>query len=211
MAVYFYDQALVDRTRKVLKDQDVHIITNEKMFTKSKDKLDNPIFPAVSYTRDGYSLTTVGKNFSLYRRGRLENDGTGKLYQTKSLPIEINYQCDVWTRTRESNDELTRELLWFFTYYPEHTIHLSYDGFERNTKFHVFLGDEIVDNSAINEFEDIGQYYRSSFTLRIDEAQLFLVNSSDYTKIKYTLSSYTAENEVFDTYESEIFNISEEP
>lgn len=210
MSVYFYDKAIVDRIRTIINDPEVNIITNEKMFTKSKDSNDDPTMPAVSLYRSGYSLSTLNRNIVMYRKGRFSKDSeTSKLYFTQALPITINYQVDVWTRTREQNDEFVRELLWYFTLFPEHRIQLEYEQYKKDIGFHVFLGEQIVDNSEINEFENRGQYYRSTFEIVVDEAQIFMVKTTDYNKIKVTLKSYDAEGVEFDS--EEIYNYSQEP
>ena len=69
--------------------------------------------------------------------------------------------------------------------------------------------EQIVDNSEINEFENRGQYYRSTFEIVVDEAQIFMVKTTDYNKIKVTLKSYDAEGVEFDS--EEIYNYSQEP
>ena len=202
MSVYFYDKAITDRIRTVIGDPDVHIITSEKMFTKSKDAHDDPEMPAISLYRSGFSLSTLNKNIVMYRRGRYERDPeTHSLYFTQALPISITYQVDVWTRTREQNDEFVRELLWYFTLFPEHRIQLTYENFNQSVGFNVFLGDQVIDNSEINEFENRGQYYRSTFEISVDEAQIFMVRKTDYDKIKITVKSYDSEGVEFDSAE----------
>lgn len=198
MSVYLYDNAIVKRIRDVLGNEKIHIITPEKVFTKSNVTKDEPIFPGVSIYRPSYNLSTLGKTMSGYRVGRQEySDTLNQIISTRALPIVINYQIDVFTRYREQNDELTKELLWFFTLYPRHNLTLTYDGYEKTIEFNVFLGDEITDNSDINEFENRGQYYRSTFNLTVDSAQLFLLSPSATPSLEVTLQSYDLKGNKF--------------
>ena len=177
MSVYLYDEAIVNRIKSVIGNQEVNVITAEKAFTKSMESADAPQLPAISLYRDKFTLTTQVRNMAAYRTGRTEASDDNVVYRTQSLPITISYQIDVWTRKREQNDEFVRDLIWFFTLYPEHKLTLRYAGFVRDVKFNTFLDEDIVNNSQINDFEDKGQLYRSTFGLTVDEAQLFKVSS----------------------------------
>lgn len=204
MSVYLYDNAIVNRIRTILGSNSIHIIPPEKAFTKSLVEEDDPIFPGVSIYRPSYSLSTLGKTMTGYRVGRQEYSETlGQIISTKSIPISINYQVDVFTRFREQNDELTKELLWFFTLYPQHKITLKYDEYEKTVEFNVFLGEDITDNSDISDFENRGQYYRTSFYLTVDAAQLFLLNPSEEPKLEVTIESYDLKGNLLD---EKVFN-----
>lgn len=175
MSVYLYDEAIVNRIKSVLGNQEINIITAEKAFSKSMESQDSPQLPAISLYRDKFTLTKEVRNMPSYRTGRTEASEDNLVYRTQSLPITINYQIDVWTRKREQNDEFVRDLIWFFTLFPEHKLTLRYAGFVRAVKFNTFLEEDIVNNSQINDFEDKGQVYRSTLGLYVDEAQLFMV------------------------------------
>lgn len=199
MSVYLYDEALINRIRTVIQDKKVHIITPEKMFTKSNDKHDAPKFPAVSIYRPSYNLSTLRRTITGYRVGQSDYDEvSARIYSTKTLPISINYQVDVWTRKREQNDEFVRELLWFFTLFPQHKIIITYEDFERAITFNAFLGEEIIDNSDINNFENYGQYYRSTFNLTVDEAQLFMVDTTPKPSFGIKVQSYDLKGNLLD-------------
>lgn len=210
MSVYLYDTAITERIRNVLQDPNIHIVPSEKMFTKSKDANDNPAFPAVSIFRPSYSLSTLNKSISGYRIGRHEYSAeSNKLYATQTLPITINYQVDVWTKDRIQNDELVRELIWFYTLYPQQKLTLTYENYRRDFTFNCFVNEEITDNSNISEFEDKGQYYRTTFTLVVDEAQLFMVNIKPLPSIIATLEAYDMEGAKFDESMIE-FNVADQ-
>ena len=180
MSVFLYDEALTNRLKSVLVNVNgINIIPVERAFTKSFEAQDNPEMPAVSLYREGFSIKPDLRNMASYKRGWNEEDTEGKLYNTKVLPISVRYQIDTWTRTREQNDELTRDLVWFFTLYPEHKMTIKYGGFTRDIKFNTFLELDVTNNSQIAEFENRGQYYRSTLGLIVDEAQLFFVTTQN--------------------------------
>lgn len=213
MSVYLYDEALTTRIRTVINDNTVSVIPFEKVFTKQADAQDNPPMPIVSIYRHGYSLTNNGtRNIVGYREGRVNdipiitNNVESKLRVNQQyIPITIRYQIDVWTRTRQQNDEYVRELIWFFMLYPENVITLTYGDYEQKIKFNTFLEDDVTDNSEINEFENRGQYYRSTFNVYVDEAQLFyIVVNNQVNSFTYIVDSYTAEGVKFDSEQGSV-------
>lgn len=197
MSVYLYDKAIANRLESVLTNvKGINVVPAERAFTKSFDENDNPELPAVSIYREGFSLKQDTRNMTAYKKGRNEVDTQGTLFNTKALPLSIRYQIDVWTRTREQNDELSRDIIWFFTLYPEHKITVNYGGFVRDIKFNTFLELDITNNSQISEFENRGQYYRSTMGVIVDEAQLFMVSSQNKLNFEFEIISVESFDEL---------------
>lgn len=218
MSVYLYDQALTAQITAITSNtgtnENIHIIPAEKAFSKSFVTEDDIPLPAISLYRSGYNLTTQGKSMPMYRQGRYANNvvttngvTTESLFTTKALPISINYQLDIWTKTRQENDEFMREIIWYFTLNPQLSITLQYGNITQEIGFHVFIGDSVIDNSDIMEFENRGQYYRTTVSMLVDEAQFFLVSNEIYQKLKLTLNAYAGEGDIIES--SIIFDNSE--
>lgn len=179
MGVYLYDVALAEKFKEILGDSRVNVVPFEVAFRKSGAIADDIKFPFISINRPGWSLSNLNKSIMGYKVGKLfgvEVDGKPKVFRNAYLPININYTIDICTRDRQENDELCRELILYFTRNPELMAKLSYGEVEQEFGFHVFIGENVVDNSEISDFETRGQYYRSTLEFLVDEAQLFVIN-----------------------------------
>lgn len=200
VGVYAYDLALVKdlRTRFNLKkdgtpktNNNVYITSSENVFNIIGDlSEDNIQFPLISLTRTGWSLSN-NKPEMMTKAGMLdsikENGTDGKLKQIRlqALPITINYQLDVWTRTRIDNDALTRDLIWYYTLNPQLLVDIPH-GLNIQHVFNVFFENEIEDNSDIVEHVNRGQFFRQTLGLYIDDAYLWRSSVKNVTTINET-------------------------
>lgn len=178
MGVYIYDTALAEKFKQILGDNRINVLPFEVAFRKSGAVSDDVIFPFISINRAGWSLSNLNRNIVAYKVGRLTQVKVGeedKFFRNAYLPISINYTIDICTRNRQENDELCRELILYFTRNPELMAKVIYGEMEQEFGFHVFLGENITDNSEISDFETRGQYYRSTLEFVVDEAQLFII------------------------------------
>lgn len=180
MSVYIYDNAITQKLSDILDDTRISIVPFEVAFRKSGAISDDVRLPFVSVNRQGYSLTTQTKSFPGYMEGKYKqrvNPEQEVYFRNSYIPISINYTLDVVTRDRQENDELCRELILYIHRKPELIAQISYKNIAQRFGFHWFLGNDIIDNSEIAEFENRGQYYRSTMTLVVDEAQLFYIKT----------------------------------
>lgn len=181
MSIYIYDKAITEKFNEILGDSRISIVPFETAFRKSGVDGDDVTLPFVSISRQGWSLTQQTKNITAYMVGKpkVKKDIH---YTNAYLPIEIQYNIDVVTRNREQNDELCRELILYIHRHPELIAEVTYLGITQRFGFHWFLGNDVVDNSEISEFENRGQYYRSTLSMVVDEAQLLYVEK--YVPVK---------------------------
>ena len=196
MSIYIYDKAIIEKFKEILGDPRISIVPFESAFRKSGVDGDDVTLPFVSISRQGWSLTQQTKNITAYMVGKpkTKND----IYYTNAyLPIEIHYNIDIVTRNREENDELCRELILYIHRHPELIAEVTYLGITQRFGFHCFLGNDVVDNSEISEFENRGQYYRSTLSMVVDEAQLIYVEK--YVPVKEIQIRFIAQ-EVTETY-----------
>ena len=181
MSVYLFDESLISSLRSILSDNRVSIITAEKAFTKAGAINDDVALPLVTVWRPSYSLISFQRSTPGIYRGEpvqtyQNSSGATVFDMLKYLPIHINYQFDVFTKTRQENDELARDLIWYFTLYPQITLTIPY-GLNMPITWNLFFSDEVTDNSQISEFENSGQYYRTTLNCYTDEGKLFLVDN----------------------------------
>lgn len=161
-----------------MKDPRVRIIPPEEfinitaLLTKDQVKL-----PIVNINRLNYSLLQDRDNHSL----KFSGDPVAKidaprnfsdLANLHALPIKINYQMDVWTWSREENDALVRELIWFFTLNPTLKVVIPY-GLNAEHNFNIKFDSDIEDNSDIIEHKSHGEYYRQTLSFYTDDAYLW--------------------------------------
>lgn len=165
-----------------MKDNRVSVISAEKAFTKAGSINDNVKLPLVTVWRPGYSFYDMTDTMAATFRGapaKVSDDQTS-ITSLQYLPLHIDYQLDVFTRTREENDELVREIVWYFRLYPQIKITVPY-GLNMPITFNIFFNSEVTDNSELTEFENTGQYYRSTLSMYTDEGKLFKTRD-DYIK-----------------------------
>lgn len=196
MSVYIYDKAITEKLKDILGDPRISIVPFENAFRKSGVDGDDVTLPFVSISRQGWSLTQQTKNITAYMVGKPKIKNNIH-YTNAYLPIQIQYNLDIVTRNREENDELCRELILYIHRHPELIAEVTYLGITQRFGFHWFLGNDVVDNSEISEFENRGQYYRSTLSMVVDEAQLLYVEK--YIPVKELRIKFIVQ-EVTETY-----------
>lgn len=200
IGVYAYDMALVKdlRTRFNLKkdgtpktNNNVYITSAENVFNIIGDLENDTIqFPLISLTRVGWSLSDQ-KPEMMTKAGMLDSIKQGvedeklKQIRLQALPITINYQLDVWTRTRIDNDALTRDLIWYYTLNPQLLVDIPH-GLDIQHVFNVFFENDVEDNSDIVEHQNRGQFFRQTLGLYVDDAYLWRSSVKNITTINET-------------------------
>lgn len=198
VGIYAYDMALIEdlRTRFNLKkdgtpktNNNVYITNAENVFEIIGDVSNDEIkFPLISLVRTGWSISDE-KPEMMTKAGALKDvkigDKDGKLKQIRlqAIPISINYQIDVWTRTRIDNDAVTRELVWYYTLNPQLLVEIPH-GLNMTHPFNIFFESEIEDNSDIVEHINRGQYFRQTLGLYINDAYLWRSSVKNVTTVE---------------------------
>lgn len=182
VGVYAYDLAIIEdlRTRfsydkngKKKTNQIVQITNAENVFNIIGDiENDNIQFPIISLVRTGWEIIDYSQEFmnnSGGLVGYLEDDKGQRTRQVRlqALPIQINYQLDIWTQNRIDNDILAREIIWFYTLNPQMRVKIPH-GLNITHPFNIAFEKEIVDNSDIQEHNSRGRYYRQTLGIYTD-------------------------------------------
>lgn len=171
-----------------MKDNRVSVISADRAFNKAGSINDQVKLPLVTVWRPGYSFyDTVNTTAGIFRGtpATISDDQTS-ITSLQYLPLHIDYQLDVFTRTREENDELVREIIWYFKLYPQIKITIPYN-LNKPITFNIFFNSDITDNSELTEFENRGQYYRSTLSMYTDEGKLFKVREDSVKYLDITL------------------------
>lgn len=175
MSVNLYDNAIVDKLKEITKDSRIFINTSDNIFSIiGKEENDNIEFPLISVSRTGMSIISDRVSYPLMKAGSLAKVNENKEYFTRlqAIPIRINYMIDVWTTTRLDNDNIVRELIFYFFTHPTLQIEIPYTVNVKHN-FNLFINSDIEDNSDISEHKSRGIYYRQTLSLYTDDAYIW--------------------------------------
>jgi hypothetical protein len=184
MSFYLYDEALVDRLRKITGDDRIHIVHPDQSvsFLAQFDK-DKVQFPVIVVTR-APSATINPPNQVAVLKGqsvRINEDNTAS--KIKLIPMRLEWSIDVYAVDRYTCDEIVRELIFYFTTYPRFQVKVPYD-LDVPQNFDVLLGTEVVDNTDLTEFPNTGELFRETISVYTENAHLYASKRQYLTKVK---------------------------
>lgn len=172
--LHLYDDAIVEKFRQLFNDKRITVQPPEnaiRYIAQLED--DNVNFPIISINRTNWSIRSNDLSFAQARTGvlnRINQDST--ISVMKIIPIRLEYQLDVYTVDRISNDEIYRELLFYILNNPTLEVDIPYT-LNNSHVFNIFFNDDIVDNSDTVEHVNRGVLYRFTSTFFINDAYLF--------------------------------------
>lgn len=170
---YMYDTAIVDNLRSLVNDDRIYICPTDNVFRiLARLDSDEIKLPIISLLRT--NITLLSSQHSMRFNGGIAqiNELTGDVDRLQSMPIRINYLLDVWTRTREENDNIIRELIFYYSTNPTLEVTIPY-GLNIKHKFNLFFDDNVEDNSDIVEHKNRGEYFRQTLSIYTDDAYLW--------------------------------------
>lgn len=178
MSTYLYDEALVENLRTLTKDTRIHIVPPDNLFRLiGRIEEDEIEMPLISLVRTGWQLANSRPHTAKFD-GALSgyDESSKKLERLQALPINISYQLDVWTKTRLENDNILRELIFYYSTHPTLLVRIGY-GLDITHNFNIFIDNDIEDNSDIVEHRNRGEYFRQTISLYTDDAYLWKSSS----------------------------------
>jgi len=184
MSFSLYDKAIVEKLREITKDNRIFIHPTENVFSNiaAVDK-DNIQLPMISIMRTGVNILD-NVPFALMKTGTLAKLNREDKYFTRvqAIPIQINYMLDVWTKERLSNDNIVRELLFYFYTHPTLQVDIPYTlNFKHD--FNIFVSSNIDDNSDVTSHGTRGEYFRQTLNLYTNDAYLWKASRSNIMDI----------------------------
>lgn len=183
MSLYLYDEAVVKYLQSYWDNNVINILPTDLAFENDARFKDSVTLPLITVNR--LSPVTIENDISNYARTRLgatvvDSDSSELLFMIRSVAVSINYNIDVWTRTKKENDDIIRELVWLLIIKPRLSVVSPY-GINEEWSFSLYLEPDIEDNSDIIEFANVGEYYRQTLTAYTSGAMLFLKNNKEQT------------------------------
>ena len=184
MAVKYYDDIIAARIKKwaptneklrVLKPDEV-----KRYFeTRADDTKDAPLtLPCITLSRNNdINLLLNIKNSRSYDGYKVEQtEEATKVINV--IPIKLQYQIDIYTKTAEEGDEYVREYLFKLINYPTIRVEIPYNNEDTKYISHVAnmrVLNSISDTSGISERLFPGQFTRWTIQIELQDAFLFNV------------------------------------
>lgn len=191
MAVRFYDEALVNKIQKWIKDPHMVVLKPNEVSrlwqVRADQKNDEPLtLPLIAVSRDpNLNISVATKRnltFDGLKIGKGENVEKDSI-QLDAIPIEINYQIDIYTRKYDEGDEYLRNFIFNFVNYPQMKVLLPYNGANIEHVCYTRLSSSVVDNSDISEKLFPDQFTRWTIQLTVHDAFLFGIPVKESARI----------------------------
>jgi hypothetical protein len=181
--IYLYDNAIVDKFRALFGTDKITVQPPENAIRYvAQLSNDDVTFPLISLNRTNWSIRADDISWAQAKTGvlnRVNKDNT--LSVMRAIPIQLEYQLDVYTVDKLTNDEIYRELIFYFIKHPTLEVDIPYtvDG------THVFnfdINPDITDNSDTVEHVNKGVLYRYTSTWVVKDAYLF-EGTDEYNRV----------------------------
>lgn len=211
MSIYKYEESIVNKMREITGDDRIIITPSDNIINVipriAKDEIKLPLIHII---RNGWGLTDkrshsmkmnghINNHFPLYNMNDYISKEDGRVHRLHTLPIRFSHIFEVWSRTREENDEMMRELLWFFSTMGEFEVKIPY-GVDITHTFTLKLNSDIADNTSVVSHKDAGELFLQAFSTTCDDAYLWKSSSHNPTCIHIDTQLET-------TYDSYVNNI----
>lgn len=178
--IYIYDEALIDKLKAWTENTSITILgpeetrrTFEIIGDETNDK--SIKLPLVCLRRKGgYQITNINKKPLTYD-GMLHEADFSNAVSANAIPISIQYQLDIYTRTMKEADVYARDFIFNLINHPTVKYIVPFNGFDKEFNATVRIDEEVADNSDIPERFFPGQMTRLSLNLNIDDAYLWSI------------------------------------
>ena len=202
MSIYKYEESIVNKLREVTGDDRIIITPSDNVFNIipriAKDEFKLPLIHII---RNNWKLMPE-KNHGMKMNGAINNEfplydnhsgvspTDGLVHRLHLIPITFTHTFEVWTRTREENDNIIRELIWFFSTMGQFEVDIPY-GVNIKHQFSLQLLNDIIDNSSIVSHKDAGELFLQAVMTTCDDAYLWKSSSHNPTCVDVNLELKT--------------------
>ena len=179
-----YDDAFTNKIKNWVNDNSLKITgpdETRRMFTYRADiKNDEPIqLPRIAISRGKtIGIQNISKKPTTFDGLTLEAN-ENKIISLSSIPINLNYQIDIYTRFFQEADEYLRNFIFNIINYPKLDINIPYNNVNYTHTSNIRMMDEVQDNSDIPERLIQGQFTRFTIQINIDDAYIWSVPIRD--------------------------------
>ena len=178
MSIRYYDEALVDKIKRWVKDPNLQIIKPEestRLFEMVADEnKDQPLsLPLISISRDrSIEIINTQKQIKTFQ-GFNQSDKESINIPANVIPINVGYQIDIYTKGMIEADEYVRNFVFNFINYPRMKINIPYNNLNVEHVVDLRLDSNIADNSDIKEHLFSDEFVRFTLKINLEGAYLF--------------------------------------
>ena len=179
MAARYYDDAIAIKFSRWIPDtRKIRILKpdeTERMFMLNAEDTNDENFklPFIALSRNPtislLESTKSNRTFDGYHM----IDYSGKTAQLNAIPIQLQYQMDIYTKTYYEGDEYLREFIFKILNNPLIKIEIPYNGSHFTHTANIRLDSNIQDSSNIQQHHFAGQFTRWTLQFEIQDAFLF--------------------------------------
>lgn len=184
MSVYLYDDAIIKDLRRITGDDRISIQPSDNVFdTIARMNNDEILMPLINVSRIGWGMSDARPHMMKFDGAKVSYDPVEERYSRfQAIPIRIDYQLEVWTNTREENDNILRELIWYYSTHPTLMVKIPY-GLDIEHKFNIIFDGDVEDDSDIVNHKNTGRCFRQSLSFYVDDAYLWKSSSRGPTTV----------------------------
>ena len=178
MSIRYYDEALVDKIKRWVKDPNLQIIKPEestRLFEMVADENKHqPLsLPLISISRDrSIERINTQKQIKTFQ-GFNQSDKESINIPANVIPIKVGYQIDIYTKGMIEADEYVRNFVFNFINYPRMKINIPYNNLNVEHVVDLRLDSNIADNSDIKEHLFSDEFVRFTLKINLEGAYLF--------------------------------------
>lgn len=217
VSVYAYDLAVVNDFRARFKQPPVsYSDVNSNVVMAGPDQafqvlgqMDNDkiVMPFISVQRLNWQLNLDRQMSQTFIGDRIvmqnpDNPLERLEVRAQVIPITINWQLDVWTKDRITNDALVREILWYYHLRPTLLVNVLH-GLNMKHTFNIMFNSEIEDNSDIHNQNNRGNIVRSTLSFFAEDCYLWKAHHQPIVGIDVNTSFYYDLQEDYKPYYGE--------
>lgn len=182
MAVSLIDDALyakiqswvIDPKMKILKPSETLRLFQTIADSTNDDEISLPI---IALSRESEIEIQQTNKRALSFSGHIAGTNTAKdkILVINAIPIEVNYQLDIYTKGYAEGDEYLRNFIFNFINYPKMTVTIPYNGANYQHDANVRVESTVSDTSDIPQRLFSGQFTRWTLKLNVDDCYLFSI------------------------------------
>lgn len=183
MSARYYDDAIVAKLKKWIPDNTrLRILKPDEVSrlfeTKAEDNDDRPLdlpMVALSRNKDIKILQTTKTNRSFDGLRLIKGNDKEKAVLFNVIPIQLDYQLDIFAKTYEEADEYLRNFLFKLINNPTIMIDIPYNGAQLRHIANLRILDTVSDTSDITERHFVGQFTRWTIQFELHDGFLFSI------------------------------------
>lgn len=196
MSVTLYDTAVKKKIQGWVLDNNMTILAPDEVSRlyqwKADTTNDAPIeLPLIAITRDRDFNIRITAKRAMSHEGLVFNSEDGISDHLNAIPITINYNINIYTRTLEQADEYMRNFVFNLINYPTLKIEIPYNDSKLEYTSFLTLQPEVSDNSDIPERLIAGQFSRMTVRFALNDAYLFSYNHKKVSRVSDILIKST--------------------